>query len=262
MNRIIMLWVVAAGVGTSIADTGITRDRSAAPRGLVEFELVDDRGEPFASYPTPSGRSSVHRAYLEAEPEARYQIRVRNLSGSRLGLVIAVDGRNIISGQRSELEPDESMYVLEPYQSAVYAGWRTSEREVRRFYFTEREDAYASRMGDESAIGVVAAAVYKARWEPDLERQRFRSGGAAPSAESSDAAAPRAERSAGTGFGEREHSRAIRVAFSPARRASEQWFFKYEWTRELCARGVKVCTPGNRFWPERSRGFAPIPPGA
>jgi len=233
---------------------------------LVSFEFVDEHGRVFEKYPLSSRNADVSRAYLEAKPNARYAIRARNLTGEKVGIVIAVDGRNIISGERSELERGESMYVLDPYQTASYEGWRTSASEVRRFYFTNVEDSYAGRIGDESAMGVIAAAVFKTRPEP-ARMWRGQTDRAAetpaPAAESSDAAAARAGRSsqAGTGFGERQHSRVVRVAFSPERRASQRSFFKYEWTEQLCARSVKSCEPANRFWLEQRRGFVPLPPG-
>lgn len=258
----IMLWV--AGLAwTCISAQALADDRARATPELVSLEFVDDRGRVFTAYPTRARGAAVFRAYLEARPQARYSIRARNRTGERLGIVIAVDGRNIISGERSELAPRESMYVLDPYQSATYRGWRTSSEEVRRFFFTDVDESYASRIGDESAMGVIAAAVYKgARVASRAQRRAAGRDTAAPAA-ADGSAEPRAERSAqaGTGFGESHHSRAVRVAFSPARRASERSFFKYEWAEQLCARGVKSCEPANRFWPEAWQGFVPFPPG-
>ena len=264
MQQVSIMLFVTGWLWISVSATAPASDRISPLQTLVSLEFVDDQGSVFTSYPTGSGRSSVLRAYLEARPEARYSIRARNLSGERVGIVIAVDGRNIVSGERSELGPSESMYVLEPYQSATYSGWRTSETEVRRFFFTDVEDSYASRISDKSAMGVIAAAVYKARRATGTRRRQSEDSASAPSpsAEAHDRSEAQAERSAqaGTGFGEGQHSRAIRVAFSPARRASERLFFKYEWSEQLCARGVKMCERPNRFWPEPWHGFVPFPP--
>lgn len=268
MRQVIIMSCVIGWLWTSLPVEVLASEASekiVASQSLVSLEFVDEHGRVFDAYPTPSGRADIFRAYLEARPEARYSIRARNHSSERVGIVIAVDGRNIISGERSELEPSESMYVLDPYQSATYSGWRTSEKEVRRFYFTNVEDSYASRIGDESAMGVVAAAIYKAKPEPRRlwRRQSAAEAAPAPAAEARDGAGAQAERStqAGTGFGESEHSRAVRVAFSPERRPSQRSFFKYEWTEQLCARGVKLCESTNRFWPESQQGFVPFPPG-
>ena len=264
MKRMTSLLAVSWLV-TVVAAEAPANDRMAASQTLVALEFVDANGGGFEIYTTATESPDVYRAYLEAEPEARYSIRARNLSSRRVGIVIAVDGRNIISGERSELASSESMYVLEPHQTATYSGWRTSESEVRRFYFTRAGNSYASRIGDESAIGVVAAAVFEAMPDSTYRPRSSQSRPGAPAAaeESSDASASesRASAGAGTGFGEHEHSRVVRVSFSPARRPSQRAFFKYEWREQLCARGIKSCAPENRFWPEHRQGFVPLPPG-
>jgi hypothetical protein len=39
-------------------------------------------------------------------------------------------------------------------------GWRTSLDSINRFYFTDVADSYAAVFHDESAVGVIAIAVY------------------------------------------------------------------------------------------------------
>lgn len=266
MKQLSIMLGTAVWLWAGSAPDALASDRLPDAPSLVSLEFIDDRGRVFTSYPASSRDSSVFRAYLEARPDARYSIRARNLTAERVGIVIAVDGRNIISGERSELESTESMYVLNPHESAIYGGWRTSQDEVRRFYFTSVEDSYASRIGDESAVGVIAAAAYHERRLTPRTRRRSiddHTSAPTPAAEAGDSAGAKAERSsqAGTGFGESQRSRAVRVAFSPARRAAERSFFKYEWSEQLCTRGVKTCERTNRFWPERGQGFVPFPPG-
>ena len=62
-----------------------------------------------------NARDGALRSYLQAEKGARYEVRVRNVTGERLGLVIAVDGRNIINGKKSDLARTEPMYVLDAW---------------------------------------------------------------------------------------------------------------------------------------------------
>ena len=245
-------------------------------------QVITDDGRALPRYPVSSDRrQGVVRAYLEAERGQRYAIRVHNPSARRIGLVIAVDGRNIISGRRSNLRRDEPMYVLEPYQSARYEGWRTSESQVHRFYFTDVEDSYAEAFGDRSAMGVIAVAAYREKAPPPrsysqedrAEAERApgepaspRAGAAAPRRRSAESAARSDD--AGTGFGEAHASRAVRVAFEPERRAFARQFLKYEWRETLVRLGViDVPRHPNRFWPEhlgqvRDGGFAPYPPGS
>ena len=77
------------------------------------------------------------RAYLEAERGRNYGVRVHNYTGGRIGLDVAVDGRNIISGRESHLSTKEPRYVRGPREQATYDGWRTSDTNVHRFVFTD-----------------------------------------------------------------------------------------------------------------------------
>jgi hypothetical protein len=240
----------------------------------VGVEIVADDGSVFARYDLASrSQRGKLRAYLEAERDRNYGIRVHNHSGGRIGLVIAVDGRNIISGEKSFLRPSEPMYVLGAHEQATYEGWRTSDTRVQRFFFTEVENSYAEAWGDRSAMGVIAVAAF--REVPPAQPQR-RSGRQekAPNAnapsespsgksmESADAAS-----AAGTGFGEGRDSRSVRVYFKPQRHAFTTHFLKYEWRQTLVKLGIIREAPlPNRFWPEQlgqvqSPGFAPYPPG-
>ncbi|MDX1433413.1 MAG: hypothetical protein R3286_13300, partial [Gammaproteobacteria bacterium] len=70
----------------------------------------------------------------------------------------------------------------------------------------------------------------------------------------------------GTGFGEAQSSRAVRVAFEPEHRPFARHFLKYEWRDTLVRLGViEAPRAPNRFWPEHlgrahDEGFAPYPP--
>ena len=133
---------------------------SATPgKPPVSIEIVDANGQVFREFPV-NARDGALRSYLQAEKGARYQVRVRNTTGERLGLVIAVDGRNIINGAKSELARSEPMYVLAPYGTQDYAGWRANLDAINEFYFTDWSDSYAEAFGDRSARGVIAVAVY------------------------------------------------------------------------------------------------------
>lgn len=227
----------------------------------VDVEIVSPSGTHFRSFPVDSESRDVFRAYLEARDQAEYRIRLRNRTGERIGVVIAVDGRNIISGLRSDLARNERMYILAPWESAEYEGWRTGMNRVNAFYFTDWHDSYAEAFNDRSARGVIAVAVYRER---EVERRYER----APSRDRADKSAPESgvrkngESEPGTGFGEEIHSPSRLVAFDPQRKVSESHFIKYEWRESLCERGVMECgrDARNRFWDEERWGFAPYPP--
>lgn len=258
---------------------------STAAAENISVEVVSDQGYSFPKYPVNASPGN-YRAYVQAEHNARYGLRIRNLTGGRVGLVIAVDGRNIISGKKSYLRNTEKMYVLEPYGVAAYRGWRTGRDEVHRFYFTEPSDSYAQAWGDQSAMGVIAVAVFAEKQRPmpysdygtsEYGARRYSNysnqAAPAPAAPSSrrykgrskSQAADSVESAAGTGYGEGEHSSSVRVEFRPEPYVLEQHFYKYEWRETLCRKQIISCSPAsprqphNRFWPHND-GYAPPPP--
>ncbi len=249
--RIGVLFVLVMGIaaGAWAGNTG----------NAVEVQIRSDSGRMLPLYPV-AARSPNRKVYVEAVKGDHYSILIRNLLSRRVGVVVAVDGRNIISGRQSWLRNDERMYILEPYGVGEFKGWRTSLDSINRFYFTDVADSYAAAFHDESAMGVIAVAVYPEvprRRDADLSRAVPRSEQrAAPSAKSE-------EESAGTGFGREEHSPARLVAFEPEAAPAQKVFLKYEWRSTLCRVGIiscgKIRPPRNRLWDDDD--FAPPPPG-
>ncbi len=254
----------------------------------VEVRIATDDGRTLPTYPVKM-RHGVRKVYAEAIKGDHYRIEVKNRLNRSVGLVIAVDGRNIISGTKSWLKNNERMYILEPYGSGEFAGWRTAQDRINRFYFTDAPDSYAAAFGDESAMGVIAVAIF-----PEVQRcekpmplsrtvpscPRGHEGKAAGSADKAEAPATVRENSgkmmkekdarseqalenAGTGYGRDEYSPSRIVAFEPEKRAVEIIYLKYEWRSTLCKLGViecakPPCRPPNRFWD--NGGYAPPPP--
>jgi hypothetical protein len=264
MNRIWYALVLGASFVTA------SQAHVASP---VSIEIVGPDGRVFREIPA-NARDGALRSWLQAEKGENYSVRVRNNSGDRLGLVIAVDGRNIINGARSELERSEPMYVLDGWESETYSGWRANLEVVNEFYFTDWPDSYAEAFGDRSARGVIAVAVYReqpppAVFQPRLEQQRngaAESGAPAanapPATSRADKAARDARRdeSAGTGYGERRIDHAVAVEFTASEAAPSRHFIKYEWRETLCRKHVLDCDGQNRFWDDSTLGFAQPPP--
>jgi hypothetical protein len=231
----------------------------------ITVEVVADHRGSLREYPAHKN-SKWQRTYIEARKDERYRIRVRNNTDRRIGIVIAVDGRNIISGKRSNLKHNEAMYVLNPWQTTEYSGWRTSRNQEHRFYFTSVGDSYADAWGDRSAMGVIAVAAFPEKWReprPEFDRPFGRSGPMG-SMKRGQHKAP------GTGFGEGNWSPSHEVNFVAKHRPFMKKFIKYEWRKSLCRRGIIECQrhrrderPRNRFWQEEKdcdRSFAPFPP--
>lgn len=237
----------------------------ASVGNAVEVRIRTDSGAELPFYPA-AGRGKGIRVYAEARRGERYGIIVRNHLNRRVGVVIAVDGRNIISGKKSWLRSDERMYILDPYGEGEFTGWRTGTDRVNRFYFTTAADSYAAAFNDESAMGVIAVAVY-----PEVEqispplgmsggRPRYPAKATSARYKALDSAR---EESAGTGYGREEYSPVRIVSFEPESAAREKIFIRYEWHATLCRKGIISCGGGdeapNRLWDDG--GFAPPPPG-
>ncbi len=240
--------------------------------GGVNVEIVSDGGSIFQDIPHQdlwNGGTHIVKKYLEARKGANYGIVIKNNTPERIGVVIAVDGRNIISGKRSDLKNSETMYIVNAFEQARYDGWRTSNDEVHRFYFTNPSDSYSIKtFNDSSAMGVIAVAVFREKERPQTfyEQRDQRQGEAAPAAPSAGSSSrsmgkPRADESAGTGFGDSRYSPVIKVEFEPERTPIQKTLLKYEWRETLCRKGILRCgyETGNRLWD--ADGYAPFPPG-
>ena len=263
-----LLWVVCA---LSLTAPTMALSKFDKNYNAVDIEIITDAGGSLPLYPVTNRYiKNEYRAYLEAINGSNYALRIRNHTNQRLGLVIAVDGRNIISGKKSDLKHHESMYILAPYQTQTYTGWRTSTRDIHRFYFTDSQDSYAYAFGDDSAMGVIAVAVFEENkpklkiYQEEKSEKSKAPAGRTRSYEANDSIADAdvAEREAGTGFGEHETSLAYRVHFNPKRTAKTKFFYKYEWRETLCQKRIIDCNyRKNRFWPydDYEVGFAPYP---
>ncbi len=240
------------------------------PAGEVGLEVVSDKGTVFRIVPYRDFRTGitwVSKKYLEAEKGENYGIVITNRTAERVGVVIAVDGRNIITGKRSDLKNDEAMYIVNAAETAHFDGWRTSANEVHRFYFTDEADSYSVKtFHDSSAMGVVAMAVFREKERPQPLWDKKKEDRPAPAAPSTSQAPKSADRalageSAGTGFGDARYSPVITVQFEPERDPIQKTLVKYEWHDVLCAKGIIPCgrESGNRLWDDP--GYAPYPPG-
>ena len=142
-------WGIAAltlaglAVGPARAD-----DVGARVRGrLVDVRILVDRA-PVSLYAHSWDEGP---RYFAAERGEGYAIELHNRTSRRLGVLIAVDGLNVITGARSALGAHESIYVLGPRERTVIRGWRTSLDDVQQFVFVDEERSYATRSDQSNA---------------------------------------------------------------------------------------------------------------
>jgi len=188
--------------------------RYALPGSMVDLQLRVD-GRPAPLYPAPDGSG---RLYLEARRGARYEIDVRNRTNSRLGVLLAVDGLNVVSGEREVVRPGAQpgrMYVLGPWDDVTVRGWRQSMQDVRSFTFVDEQASYAARTDKaNSKMGWIELVVYRERARPQVyqpyrpwlredapgeREERDRDGRAAGDAPAAAAEAPRSARKSAEG---------------------------------------------------------------
>jgi len=234
-----------------------------------DIRIVPDKGGEFLTVPfkdTKRKRTHVIKKYLEAKKGENYSITIKNNTAGRIGVVIAVDGRNIITGKKSFLKNNEDMYIVNPYGYTKLEGWRTDQNTVYRFYFTDKSDSYTIRtFGDSSAIGVIAVTVFREKERPEILYEKQMRGKKVPGAASRPSAKSESglyeSDTAGTGFGYEKYSPAVKVKFEPERVPSKKLLVKYEWHEILCNKGLIKCwqEEHNRLWDEDE--YAPFPPG-
>jgi hypothetical protein len=202
------------------------------------------------------------RRYVVGKPGNEYAIRVRNGADGRVLAVMSVDGVNVITGDTAS--PQQSGYVLSPYESAEIAGWRTSLSRTSAFYFTSLPDSYAARTGRPDNVGVIGVAVFVERSRPvaigELRRKdAARDEAKAAQAPAPPAAAARSEAAAdaaressrlGTGYGRSESSYASYTQFERASETPlETIAIYYDSYENLLAQGVPVAPSLARYRP-------------
>jgi hypothetical protein len=224
--------------------------------GALVGVSVEVEGRTAPLYPAPDGSG---RLYLEAETGGRYAVRLANRTGGRLGVLLAVDGLNAISGERDSgadrwraARPGR-MYVLDPWDATVVRGWRTSLEEIRQFTFVDERSSYAARSGQASGkLGWIEVSVYREREQPRPvrrdwpwirgERGRAQDDEAAPSAPAAKAApeasAQSQESFPGTGWGDAARDPVVVVRFEPQAAPSQGTTLRYEYAGALRALGI------------------------
>ena len=121
---------------------------------LVDVGVVDrDTGVALPAYPRDG------KYYVIGVPGHRYGVKLTNRSGGRVLAVLSVDGVNAVSGESAN--PDQTGYVLDPYQATEIDGWRKNVNEVAQFNFTTISNSYAARTGRPDNVGVIGVAVFR-----------------------------------------------------------------------------------------------------
>ena len=251
---------------------------------LVDLEVVDRTDARVLQVYQKDGQY-----WVVGTPGHEYLLRIRNNGGGRVLAVASVDGVNVVSGETAT--PTQSGYVVDTRGSVEIGGWRTSLARTASFYFTEIEDAYATRTGRPDNLGVIGVAVFRERAIRVSDATRLRKDGAMREDRPAQTAAPAAERAeanaqgkasassdarqesagrlaaapapaVGTGYGRGEDAPAQRVRFErDSADPAEVVTMRYDRRENLIAMGVLPSAVASlpRPFPGWNRGFVPAP---
>ncbi len=277
-----MLLAIMASLGISGA---VSAQEAYGPR-IIHLSVVDrETGQVKRVY------YHQRRYFVSAQTGNRYSLRVENVTGERVLVVLSVDGVNILTGETADF--NQRGYILSPHESADINGWRKSETEIAAFRFAPLPQSYAARTGRAGDVGVIGMAVFRERRPPPppkvlRDERRFRrappppppppapmagaagSGSGARDAtapsESNQNMAPRSEK-LGTAHGEIERDVIGTAPFEKASTRPESMrVVEYDSVANLIAAGVIPANseearqprpfPGNRD----REGYVPDPP--
>jgi hypothetical protein len=216
--------------------------------------------------------------YLLGEPGMQYMIRLANRTDARIEAVVSVDGRDVITGQVADYRTNRG-YVLLPGEEIAIEGFRVSLDKVAEFEFVPRGDSYASKMGDDSNVGVIGVAVFDEVPPPDPTVSIAGGEGRSAVPQSplmknadEDYSAYEAQQGLGTGYGNAVGSQAQVVPFvrqSPDTPVEVQVLY-YDDRAGLTEKGIKISDdlvqPTPKTGPSpfpgtaKDQDFAPPPP--
>ncbi len=183
------------------------------------------------------------QAFIAGAYGSAYQIRVHNRSGRRIEAIVAVDGRDVITGQPVNPRRHRG-YIINPHASTAIEGFRSSTASVAAFRFATIPQSYAWRTGTSWGIGTVRVWIYEenapiVRHQPIMPygTGRPRASRSAPGARGD--AAEAAPQAMGTEYGEQRWSPVSYTTFQRrSRRANARLGLRYNSYEMLASAGI------------------------
>ena len=214
-----------------------------------------------------------------------YEIRVHNRSGQRVEAVVAVDGRDVVTGQPVDPRRHRG-HLIHPYGTTSIAGFRSSEASVAQFRFSTIPRSYAWRTGTAWGIGTIRVWVFEESvpepvvviphhpHHPGHGVRGGASGSATRSMAEADGAPSAAPRDMGTEYGEQRWSPVHRTHFQRrSHSANAVLGIRYQSHEALAAAGILTPVPVWQeqvvlyddapywYWYRPTSYAAPPPPG-
>jgi len=104
----------------------------------VGIEIISDWRGHLDLIRGPSRGLKQNNKFLIVKHDEPYRIRVTNYGNSRVAVVIAVDGVNVLSGRPTDLKFHERMAVLEPNQIQEFEGVQQGRHHRKGFYLIQK----------------------------------------------------------------------------------------------------------------------------
>lgn len=98
--------------------------------------------------------------YIEGRKGSRFSLRIRNNGFDEILAVPSIDGLSVMDGKPCSANKSRG-YIIKGYNSVTIDGWRTSDKEVAEFYFSDLLNSYAnaSDHGVQNT-GVIGVAIF------------------------------------------------------------------------------------------------------
>ena len=254
-------------VAMMIVASFFTSQAAALGVGPFTMEVLVD-GVPLEEHPARS------LAYIEALRDREYSVRLRNHTGRRIAVALAVDGLNSIDAKTTSAKM-ASKWVLGPYQTVTVSGWQVSGLSARRFFFTTEDHSYGAWLGRTDNLGLIEAVVYREQpptpvpdpiASPRDQDGRKRSAAAPRSAEKESVGEALSDDLAATGIGRRIDNPIRRIHLALEDQPAARLRLRYEYREQLVHLGVLPSLEEERALDRRERAhgftnfeFAPDP---
>jgi len=235
----------------------------AVEDGVLSLEVLVN-GAPLGELPARG------TTYIEAVRHAEYALRLRNRTGRRLAVALAVDGLNTIDAKTTD-PGAASKWVIDPWQTITIEGWQIGPDAARKFFFTSEDKSYGAWLGKTSNLGVIEAVAFREFVPPPRPEPVLRDGGkGAREGSAAESAGPKArikrlpvpdpcpsDDLAATGIGRKIDNPVQRVQLQLESHPATHLRLRYEYRDQLVSLGVLVPSDEEQALArrERARGF-------
>ena len=99
------------------------------------------------------------KTYIEGRKGIEFSLKIKNNGFKKILAVPTIDGLSVLSGK--EAGYNSPGYIIDGYDSLIIDGWRTSNSEIAKFYFTNPKNSYSKRTNKKDNLGVIGVAIFR-----------------------------------------------------------------------------------------------------